>query len=132
MQTTTTRPATNRPDRRHGTDRRSQPRLRRPFDDSAERRRREGAPALLLTTHAQVRMSHRGLSRWDLEAVIDYGRESWQRGSLTYVVGRREVRAARAHGVDLRHVEGVHVVCSTGSMVVVTAYRNRSQLQLVA
>ncbi len=106
--------------------------LRRPFDDARERRQRDDSPALPLTVHARTRMHSRSFSRWDVEAVVDYGREVWQRGSLTYVVGRREVAAARRDGIDLRHVEGIHVVCSCESLAVLTAYRNRNRLQLVA
>jgi hypothetical protein len=126
MRTTTIREAPVHPSRRGRKP------LRRPFDDAGERLRRANDPALPTTDHAQTRMSHRGLTRWDLEAVVDYGREVWQRGSVTFVVGRREVVAARACGVDLRHVEGVHVVCAKRSMVVLTAYRNRGALHLVA
>lgn len=109
--------------------RRSQPRRRAlmpPTPISAEAQR----TPLPTCPHARRRMDARRLNVAEVEAAIDYGRVVRIRGALVYVVGHKEVAAAARDGIDLRAVEGVHVVCSSYDGTVKTVYRNRDlQLQ---
>ncbi len=108
--------------------RRSQPRRRAlvpptPLDAEAQRTPLPACP------HARKRMDARRLNVTEVEAAIDYGRVARLRGALVYVVGHKEVAAAAREGIDLRGIEGVHVVCSSYDGTVKTVYRNR-ELQL--
>jgi hypothetical protein len=77
-----------------------------------------------LTRHANNRIDARGISRQSVAAAMDYGRELHTRGTVIYVIGRREINRLRRRGVDLSAHEGVHVVCGEQGQVV-TAWRNR-------
>lgn len=77
-----------------------------------------------ISCHARSRMSGRRISEGDLDAVITYGRRIHGRGAQIYVVGRKEIEACRKEGLDVRSLEGIHVVCSREG-VVITTYRNR-------
>ena len=113
---------------REASRRRSQPRRRAlvPPTHAAVTSQRTPLPTC---PHARKRMDARRLCVSEVEAAIDYGREVQARGALMYVVGHKEVAAAARAGVDLRGVEGVHVVCSSYDGTVKTVYRNRA-LQL--
>ncbi len=76
-----------------------------------------------LSHHAHWRGSQRGISHADVDLVLGYGRCAHTRNAWIYVVGRAEVRAAALDGVDLRPVEGIHVVVQPGGGVT-TVYRN--------
>lgn len=75
------------------------------------------------TKHGHMRMHARGFRRSMVEQVLTYGRRVRRRGALFYVVGRKEVKALREEGIDLRHCEGMHVLCAEDGAVV-TVYRN--------
>lgn len=81
-----------------------------------------------VTDHARARMAQRGVRPHQVGAVLSFGRRTYTRGAEVYVIGRREVEAAQRHGVDLRGLDGLHVVC-TANDVVLTVFRNK-QLQL--
>jgi hypothetical protein len=74
--------------------------------------------------HAQRRGSQRGISEADIEMVLGYGRCVYTRRAWIHVVGRAEVCAAQKEGVDLRPVEGIHVVLDPRGPVR-TVYRNQ-------
>jgi len=74
--------------------------------------------------HARVRMTGRRLSEHDVTAVIEFGRHIHARGAQIYVVGRKEIVNFRKRGMDLRPLEGIHVVCSREGYVI-TTYRSR-------
>lgn len=77
-----------------------------------------------LTDHAWKRMNARGLSSTAVEAALEYGRVAHVRGAAIYAIGRKEVDEYANYGVDLKHHEGVQVVCKP-SGAILTAYRNR-------
>ena len=77
-----------------------------------------------LTKHAKVRMQQRGLSPEGISKVLRYGRIAYVRGACIYAIGRKEIDQLAPHGVDLRFLDGAHVVC-THCGIVVTCYRNR-------
>lgn len=77
-----------------------------------------------LTEHARRRMAQRGIRAAQVAATLRHGRSRDIRGACIYVVGRQEARQARTRGVDLRAVEGIHVVCSPEG-VILTVYRNK-------
>lgn len=83
-----------------------------------------------LSDHAWTRLAQRGIGRDAVRAVIDHGREVYTRGARIFVIGHKEVAAARRRGVDVARFEGIHAVCSRDD-VVITVYRNR-HLQLRA
>ena len=78
--------------------------------------------------HLQRRMSQRGIRDQDIERTLLYGRTEYIRRAHITVVGRREVERAARQGVDIRSLEGIHVVC-TPEGVIKTVYRNK-QLNL--
>ena len=80
------------------------------------------------TGHLQRRMSQRGIRAGDIERTLLYGRTVRIRKAQITVVGRREVERAAAEGVDLRSLEGIHVVCTPDGFIK-TVYRNK-QLNL--
>lgn len=75
------------------------------------------------TQHAEVRMNSRCISVSDVETVIAYGRRSYTRGAVIYVIGVKEVKQYRVLGINLDHCEGIHAVCSSDDSVI-TVYRN--------
>lgn len=77
-----------------------------------------------LTRHAWERMSGRGVSPDSVRKVIQYGRVTYTRGAVTFVVGANEVKRFLTEGVDLSKLEGIHVVCS--DQAVITVYKNRN------
>lgn len=79
--------------------------------------------------HAWQRMSQRGISPADVEAVIDYGRRGHRHGAVIYFVGRREVTRWGKRGADLREQHGIHVVVDRIGRVL-TVWRNRSQIAI--
>ena len=74
-----------------------------------------------LTKHASSRMDKRSIDKWQVDQVLAYGRICHNRKAIIYAVGRKEVRE---YGRFLESCEGVHVICSSGSKVVMTTYRN--------
>lgn len=78
---------------------------------------------LNLTEHAQQRMNARRLPAYAVQAVMTYGRLARVRGAEVFAIGRKEVKRYRKQGIDLKELEGVHVVCGRDGAVL-TAYRN--------
>lgn len=79
------------------------------------------------TEHSRLRLSQRGITESMIQLVFEFGREVFTRGAICLVVGRKEVEKQLKRGIDLRGVEGLHVICPTGTYgLVVTAYRNRN------
>ena len=79
----------------------------------------------LLSNHARRRLNQRGIRKHLIDLVLEYGRAVYTRGACILVVGRKEVRTALNHGLDIRACEGIQVVCCPSDGIVVTAYRNR-------
>lgn len=77
-----------------------------------------------LSRHAVIRSGQRGITAQDIEDVLTYGREVRSRGrnAFVYLVGRKEIDATP--GVDLEHLEGVHVLLSLQGLVI-TVYHDR-------
>jgi hypothetical protein len=78
---------------------------------------------LRLTQHASVRLHGRRFNRDCVEMALGFGREIHVKGITFFVVGRKEVLAAREAGFDLSKAEGMHVLCSREGAIV-TMYRN--------
>jgi len=76
-----------------------------------------------VTRHARERMDSRGLTSKKVQRVLNYGRIAYVRGAAIYAVGRKEIERFSREGVDLSDIEGVHVVCVSGTIL--TVYRNR-------
>lgn len=82
-----------------------------------------------VSAHAQQRMAARGVSKVDIDTVVDLGRMAYGRkGAIEYFVGKKEVVAGPR---CLRDVEGLHVVVSL-SGVVITVFKNRSPRKYVS
>jgi len=79
--------------------------------------------AIAFTDHARQRMTGRRINQSDVENALLFGREVHTRGASIFVIGRKEVTKYLPKGVDLRHQEGLQVVCSPGGAVL-TVYRN--------
>lgn len=79
------------------------------------------------TEHSRVRLSQRGITESMIQLAFEFGREVFTKGAICLVVGRKEVEKQLERGIDLGCVEGLHVICPTGTYgLVVTAYRNRN------
>ena len=76
-----------------------------------------------LTKHARVRMQHRGIRYWQVEAVLKYGRATYTRGACILVIGANEVAELLKAGIDLRECEGIEAVTSLDNGLVMTVYR---------
>lgn len=76
-----------------------------------------------MSRHALHRMYERGLSLEDIEGVLTHGQAVYDRGAITFRIGRRVAALIRAEGVAADHLEGLHVVASTDGTIV-TVYRN--------
>lgn len=80
-----------------------------------------------ITDHSRTRLSQRGITESMLQLAFEYGREVFTKGAICMIVGRKEVELQMERGIDLRSVEGLHVICPTRTYgLVVTAYRNRN------
>lgn len=84
----------------------------------------EQATAFMLTDHASLRMSQRGIRRDQLAAVLRFGRCRHARGGRFFFVGRKEVRRYAGQGLDLRPLENLQVLMAPRSDSVITVYRN--------
>lgn len=83
---------------------------------------------VVLTVHARRRMTARRISRTQVNLVVEYGRMKYVKGARYHSVGRNEVAKHLGRGVDLRAVEGIHVVACTRTdfVEVITVYRNHN------
>lgn len=77
----------------------------------------------VISTHASQRMSERSIKEWQVEQVLTFGREVFNRKAVIYAVGRKEVKA---NGRFLEACEGIHVVCSPDDATIITTYRNHN------
>lgn len=82
------------------------------------------ADYFVLTEHARLRMSQRGIRRNDLAEVLDLGCCRHTRGARYYFIGRKEVRRYASQGLDVRRLENLQVLLAPNSDHVITAYRN--------
>lgn len=76
-----------------------------------------------VTQHAVLRMQQRGIAADSLDQVLTYGRRIHAKGIMFRVVGRKEVARYASHGVDLKHVEGMHALVGTDGAIV-TVYQS--------
>lgn len=83
-----------------------------------------------LTRHAWSRMGGRSISPDAVAMVLDYGHLVREKGAAHYVVRRKEVKRYKRQGIELAAFEGIHVLCSAGEEVVMTAYRNKNMKSL--
>lgn len=84
----------------------------------------ENNSPLILTDHANRRMSQRGIRREILDGVLQFGRRRYVRGTRSFFVGRKEVKQYAREGIDLRPLENIHVLMNPQSDCVITVYRN--------
>jgi hypothetical protein len=80
--------------------------------------------SFVLTDHASLRMSQRGICRDQLAGVIRFGRCRRARGARFFFVGRKEVERYAREGLDLRPLENLQVLMAPRSDAVITVYRN--------
>jgi hypothetical protein len=82
---------------------------------------------MIYTTHAICRTFGRNITEESIEATLEYGRNCERnRKAITYRLDRRSIAKAKAKGICLREHEGVHVVVSRKTHVVITVYRSRN------
>jgi hypothetical protein len=80
--------------------------------------------SFVLTEHAQLRMSQRGIRLGDLADVLHLGRCRHARGTRYYFIGCKEVRRYARQGLDVRGLENLQVLLAPHSNDVITVYRN--------
>lgn len=80
----------------------------------------------VITEHAERRMCGRRINTEMVNLVIAYGRIVHTKNAQFHVVGRREVEKYCKIGIDLRKVEGIHVVIGNEAQdaVIITVFRN--------
>jgi hypothetical protein len=81
-------------------------------------------PTFVLTAHARLRMSQRGIRQTDIGTVLRLGRCRHARGARFYFIGRKEVQRYAGKGMDLRSVENLHVLLDPHQDQIITVYRN--------
>ncbi|KXX65971.1 DUF4258 domain-containing protein [Marichromatium gracile] len=89
----------------------------------------ESSAPFVLTDHASLRMSQRGIRRDQLAAVLRFGRCRHTRGARYFFVGRKEVRRYAGQGLNLRPLENLQVLMAPCSNAVITVYRNTRPLR---
>lgn len=75
-----------------------------------------------MTHHATVRQGQRGISTSTIEATVTHGRLIRGRNAEVFFLGAREVREARARGLDLRRAQNTQVIVGHDGSVI-TCYR---------
>ena len=78
-----------------------------------------------ISRHAQIRMQQRGLTKNVVEKALQYGRLVYVKGAQIFAIGTKEIKHYSKLGVDLKFLDGIHVVTSK-EQVVVTCYRSRN------
>jgi len=78
-----------------------------------------------ITTHAQQRMAQRNLSLSDIEFVLHYGQGFHRGGVVFFYLRHKDIPTDMLRDKDVAQLEGVAVVCSSDSSMVVTVWRNR-------
>ena len=71
-------------------------------------------------------MNQRGISREAVLAALDWGRSWYSYGCEVFVLGRRDIVAARRHGLDLSGFEGTRVV-EDDDTIVTTGHSRRGR-----
>jgi hypothetical protein len=77
----------------------------------------------VITKHAHARMRSRSITEADISDAIEFGRTFFSRGAIFKIVGRKEIRRFE-EDVDLRHLDGLHVVLAADGAVI-TVYKNK-------
>lgn len=79
---------------------------------------------LVLTRHAEERMSQRRIPVEAVCAALDYGHVYRTRGAVIYALTRRAADQCRNDGSAITKLDGLQVVCGDSGSIV-TVYRNR-------
>jgi hypothetical protein len=77
-----------------------------------------------LTKHAAERMLERHVSCEDANAAMQCGQMYHRGGAVTYFMGRREAQVFTTDHRMQERLNGVTVVCDSGTQTVITAYRD--------
>ncbi|MFC1586504.1 DUF4258 domain-containing protein [Fibrobacterota bacterium] len=77
-----------------------------------------------ITSHANRRMSLRGVSQRAIQAALQFGRVVHTRGAEIYAIRKKEVLKFKDY-LDPKW-EGLHVVCTPHGNAVMTAYKNKN------
>ena len=81
----------------------------------------------LLTRHAEVRMSTRGISEHAIDLAVNICRPMYSKGAEFYFIGKKLVKKFIDVVPDIEKYEGlVVVVNSKGSSAVLTTYKNKN------
>ena len=83
-----------------------------------------------LSCHAIKRMSQRAINPEHIQLALEYGRLIHSRHAKFYVIGKKEVQRLGKEGVDLRQMEGLQVVVSEKTNLVMTVYKNKDFRQI--
>ena len=83
---------------------------------------------MIITTHAQERMSQRGINQFAIELAIKIGRSFYSKNALFFFIGKKEVKKYFEVIPSITKYEGV-VVISSSKGAVLTTYRNKNFLK---
>ena len=77
-----------------------------------------------LTSHADMRMQERDISRDSVELAISIGRKFYTKGALFFYIGKKEVKKFINVIPNIKKDEGIVVVCSSEENFIKTTYRS--------
>lgn len=83
-----------------------------------------------MNIHLEMRCRQRGFTDEDLDAILQYGRETFNRGAILLTIGKQEIKRAGQKGRNISHLDGATVVQSLDSGEIITVYRNKELTQL--
>ena len=81
-----------------------------------------------ITTHAQVRMSQRGISKDAMAVVLKYGRRVHAQNVIVYFFGKKEMKrhlTPGQHASKWAAVRDIHVLVSPADDTIITTYKNQ-------
>ena len=81
-----------------------------------------------ITTHAQVRMSQRGISKDAMAVVLQYGRRVHARNVIVYFFGKKEMKRylkPNQNASKWTAFRDIHVLVSPSDDTIITTYKNQ-------
>lgn len=86
---------------------------------------KQGFKRSIISKHAMLRMSSRNITEEAIEITINFGRMVYTKGARIFVIGKKEIKAFK-NKINLKGLEGLHVVCSAWDDSIITVYINKS------
>jgi hypothetical protein len=83
---------------------------------------------VICTKHAEDRIKQRGIKREWMSLLLDYGRETYQKGKRTYSVsldkaGIKKIKRSYGNAFDLSKLRRLYLILTEDYIVITCAYR---------